>query len=78
MSSTHEPPPATIGDVAELLDVDVQQVPRVVVLVAAYRFAGGPVQTREPVQAARDQDPVRGLGRDADVRGELDWTQSLA
>jgi hypothetical protein len=38
-----EPMATSGGDVAQLLDVDVDQVAGMVVLVAADRLAGGPV-----------------------------------
>jgi hypothetical protein len=41
---------AAVGDVAQLLDVDVDQVCRRVVFVAADHRAGGAVQVREPGQ----------------------------
>jgi len=49
---------AAVGDVAQLLDVDVDQIAGGVTFVAAYRLAGGPVQIREPGQAVADQYPV--------------------
>lgn len=71
-------PPATVGDVPELLDVDVQHVAGVLVLVPAHGLPGGPVHMGEPVEPASDQDSVSGRGRDPDLRSELDRTQTLA
>ncbi|THA47123.1 hypothetical protein E6R62_32100 [Streptomyces sp. A1136] len=42
--------PAAVGDVAEFLDVDVDEVARPVVFVAADRLSGGPVQPGQAVQ----------------------------
>jgi hypothetical protein len=47
-----------VGDVAELLDVDVDQFAGVVGLVAADRFAGGTVDMPKPVDPAGDQYPI--------------------
>src|SRR5688572_28437243 len=56
-------PAAAVGDVAQLLDVDVQHRAGGVVLVAADRLAGGPVDVGEPVYPAAHQHRVhRGGG----------------
>ncbi len=59
-----EAPAAAVGDVAELLDIDVDQRPGMVVLVAADRFTGGPVDMGQPVEPAPDQDLVHRRGGD--------------
>ena len=51
-------PAATVGNVAELLHVDVQHRPGVVVLVATNRLSSGTVDVRQAVQVDVDQDPV--------------------
>jgi hypothetical protein len=45
-------PAAAVGDVPELLDVDMDHRARVGVFVAADRLAGGPVDVRERVEPA--------------------------
>jgi hypothetical protein len=42
-------PAAAVGDVAQLLDIDVEQVPGMGVFVAADGFAGDPVDVGEPM-----------------------------
>lgn len=51
---------AAVGDVAELLDVDVDQLARRVVLVASDDAAGGAVQVGESGELVAGQDPVHG------------------
>lgn len=53
---------ATVGDMAELLHVDVDEFAGAVAFVAADHLAGGPVHERQPVQAVADQDAVHGRG----------------
>ena len=65
-------PAAAVGDVAELLHVDVQHRPGVVVLVAADGLPGGAVDVGEPVQPGVDQDPVDRGRCDPEPAGELD------
>src|SRR5215831_10139060 len=65
-------PSAAVRHVAELFDVDVDQGAGAVVLIAADRLPGDPVDTREPVDLAPDQHLVdRGRG-EADLRCDLD------
>jgi hypothetical protein len=54
--AAQEPVATTGGDVAELLDVDVDQGPGMGVLVAADRLAGDPVQVGQAADAAAAQD----------------------
>jgi hypothetical protein len=63
LMASHVAPAAPVGDVPELLDIDVDQGPGVVVLVAADHLAGAPVDVGEPVDPATDQDRVHGRGR---------------
>ncbi|GAB3248132.1 hypothetical protein GCM10027448_11320 [Nocardioides dilutus] len=72
-----EAPAAAIGDVAELLDVDVDHRAGVRVLVAADRFTGDPVDVAEPVDPAADQDRVDRRWRQPDLVGDLHRTESL-
>src|SRR5262245_10942787 len=50
-------------DLAELLDVDVDQLAGPGTLVAADRCGGGPVHVGEPVEVVADQDAVDRRGR---------------
>jgi hypothetical protein len=68
---------ATGGDVAELLDVDVDQRAGVGVLVAAHRRSGGPVQVAEPAEVAAEHDLVDGRGGQTDPWGDLGRSQPL-
>src|SRR5512132_2171801 len=68
---------ATGGDVAELLDVDVDHCAGMRVLVAAHRLAGHPVQIGQPADPAADQDGVDGGGGQADPWRDLRWSQPL-
>jgi hypothetical protein len=63
--------PATVGDVAELGDVDMNHRTRVGVFITAYRLAGDPVDTAQPVDAATDQHGVHGRGRQSEPAGDL-------
>ena len=65
-------PASTVGDVAELLHVDVEHRAGVVVLVAADGLPGGAVDVGEPVQPGVDQDPVDRGRCDPEPAGELD------
>ncbi len=60
----------TVGDVAQLLDVDVHQVAGCVVLVAAYCPAGGPVEVCESGEFVAAQDPVHCSGIQAQQVGD--------
>ena len=64
-------PAAAVGDVAELLHVDVQHRPGLVVLVAADRLPGCPVDMRKPVQVRVDEDPVNRRRSDPQPASEL-------
>ena len=64
-------PAASVGDVAELLHVDVEHRAGVVVFVAADGLPSGAVDVGEPVQARVDQDAVDRRGRDSEPACEL-------
>ena len=49
---------ATGRDLAELFDVDMDQITRSGVFVASDHPAGGPVHPRQPVHLVADQHPV--------------------
>jgi hypothetical protein len=70
-------PATAIGDVAELLDVDVDQLAGPVRLVAADLFTGGPVDMPKPVDPARHQHSVHRRGRQPDSVGDRDRAQPL-
>ena len=53
-----EPVATTSGDVAQLLDIDVDQVAGMGVFLAADHLAGGPVQITQAAAAAADQDAI--------------------
>src|SRR5688572_28106513 len=63
-------PPTPVRDPAELLDIDVDQVPRSGVLVAADGASGGPVEPAEPIQAESVEYPVDGGGREPQPVGD--------
>ena len=67
-------PGAAVGDVPELLHVDVEHRPRAIVLVATDRFAGGAVDVGEPVQVGVGQDPMDRGRRDSESTRELHWS----
>jgi hypothetical protein len=70
-------PPAAVGDVAQLLDVDVQQRAGGVVLVAADRLTAGAVDVGEPVDPAAAQDRVHRGGRQTEPIGDGHRPQPL-
>jgi hypothetical protein len=57
--AAHEPPPTTIRNVAQLLDVDVDQTAGMVVLVTTHWFPSGPIDMRKPVQLTGREDTAR-------------------
>ncbi len=61
---------AAVGDAAEFLHVDVDQLAGPVAFVAAHGFAGGPVQVGKAGQAVTVQDAVGGGGGDAASGGK--------
>jgi hypothetical protein len=66
------PVPAPVGDPGEFLDVDVDQLARGGVFVAADDPAGGPVQPAQPGQPVAGQHPVHG-GRVLAEQPALFW-----
>src|SRR4051794_26421724 len=68
-------PATAVGNLAELLDVDVEQVAGVFVLVAANRFTGGPVNVGQAVDPAAHQDCVHRGGGHVEPVADLDRTQ---
>ena len=73
LSSADVAPASAVGDVAELLHVDVEHGAGVVVFVAADGFTGGTVDVVEPVEVAGREDAVDGGGGDPESWCELHW-----
>lgn len=72
LAADKPPTAAAVGGVSQLLDVDMDERARVIMLVSADRFPGRPIDMAQPVQPGRGQDPVDCRGRDASSGGELD------
>jgi hypothetical protein len=70
-------PAAAVGDVAELLDVNVHQLAGPGHLIAAHRFTGDPIDVPEPVDPAADKDSVHRRGRQPDPAGDRHRPQPL-
>ena len=64
LTTTDVAPASAVGDVAELLHVDVEHRAGMVVLVTAHRFPRGAVHMRQSVQVGVGQDPVDRQRRD--------------
>src|SRR5829696_8992709 len=75
--AAQEPVAAPGGDVAQLLDVDVDQRAGIGVLVAADHLAGGPVQMPQTADPAANQDGMHRRGGQADPWGDLGRPQPL-
>ena len=69
--ATDVTPAAAVGDVSDLLHIDMYQRPRVRVLIAANRLPGCAVDIGESVQSRATQDAVNGGRRDPQPRGQL-------
>jgi len=76
-SPAEEPVATPGGDVAQLLDIDMDQGAGSGVFVAADRLAGGPVQVSEAADAATNQDGMHGGGGQPNPRGDLGRPQPL-
>ena len=72
------PPAATIGDVAELGEIDMDHRAGVIVLVAPDGLDGDAVDLREPVGADADKDRMDRRGRQAKPAGNLDRPQAMS
>jgi len=70
-------PAASVGDLAKLLDVHVEQFAGPLVLITADRLTSGTVDVTEPVDPTPDQDRVDRRGRDTEPLADLDRTQTL-
>jgi hypothetical protein len=66
---------STVGDVAELGDIDVDHRAGRCVLVSADRFPGDAVDAGEPVDAAPHQDRVHRRGGKTELAADLDRAQ---
>ncbi|BAX97296.1 hypothetical protein MSTE_01980 [Mycobacteroides stephanolepidis] len=60
VSLTEELVPAAVGDIGEFGDIDMDQRPGMIMLVAAQRFTGDAVNARKPVYSASGQHSVHG------------------
>lgn len=67
-----EPPAATVDDVVQRLDVDVDQRAGMVMLVTAHWLPGCALDVGWTLQPGRGHDPVDRRRRDAGPGGELD------
>ena len=78
LSAAEVTPAAAVGDVAELLHIDVQQCAGMIVFVAADRLTGRPVEVGEPIQAAADQHRVHRRGRHTQPGADLHRPEPFA
>ena len=74
LGAADHPPAATVGDVAELLDVDVDQISGGVVFVTADHPAGATVEVRQTGDAGSAQDGVAGRGGQTEPATDTRWT----
>jgi hypothetical protein len=70
-------PAAAVGDVAELLDVDVDEFAWSLALVAAGWLTGDPVDVAESVQATPGQHCMDSRGRHVEFRSDRNRPKSL-
>jgi hypothetical protein len=75
--AAEEPVTTSSGDVAELLDVDVDQHAGLVMLVAPDRLAGRPINIAQAADPAADQNGMDGGGSQTDLGSDLGWPQPL-
>jgi len=75
LGSAQVAPTPTVGDVAELLHIDVDQRPGMVVFVTAHRLASDPIDVGKPVDSASDQHRVHRRCRHPQLGGDRDRTQ---
>src|ERR1017187_3689940 len=73
--ATEHLPPATIGDFAQLLDIDVDQFSGALSLIAADDPPGWAVHPGQTVEAETDQDPVHGRGSHAPAIANAGWAE---
>ena len=73
-----EAPSTAVGDVSELGDVDMDEVTRLRVFIAAHRLAGGPIGVGQAVETAPDEHSVGGRGCNAAQCGQLQRSKTLA
>ena len=76
LSAADVAPASAVGDVAELLHVDVEHRAGMVVLIATDRLPGGTVDMGQPVQVRVGQDPVNRRRSDPQPAGQLHGTFS--
>jgi hypothetical protein len=66
---------AAVGDAAQRLDIQVDQLAGAGALVAADHPPGGPVHGGQPTQAVADQHAMDGGGRPTDPEGDAGWAE---
>jgi hypothetical protein len=70
-------PAATVGDVGELCDVDVDQRAWMGVLIAPQRLTGDAIDVRQPIDAAAHQHGMHGRSLQPESAGDLDRAQAV-
>jgi hypothetical protein len=75
--SAHEAPATTIGNVAELGDIDMDQRAGMVVFVAAQRLTGHPIDMTEPADPAAHEHGMHRRGRQAELAGDLHRAETV-
>lgn len=68
-------PPAAIGDLAQLLDVDMDEFTGAFSLIAADDSASGAVHPSQAIEAEADQHPVHRRGGHAQAIADSGWAQ---
>src|SRR5690606_39424951 len=71
LDAADEPPSASVGDVAELRDVDMDQRAGMVVLVSSDEFSRDPIDVAEPVDSKSHEHCVDGRGGQPEFTGDL-------
>jgi hypothetical protein len=72
LSSADESPAALIGNIAQFLDIDMDQRARMRMLVTAYWLTSDPIDMREPVEPTPHQHLVHCGRRQPDLCGDRD------
>jgi hypothetical protein len=70
-------PATTVGDVAKLLHIDVDEIAGFLVLVTADHLSRPNVDVVEFVQSAADQHGVDGRGRHPEFRADSDRSEAF-
>jgi hypothetical protein len=77
LMTAHVAPAAPVGDVPELLHIDVDKGSGVIVLVAADHLTGAPIDVGQPVDPAADQHRVHRGGRHVEPPADLDRAEAF-